>query len=166
MIDKKFNSINPNLSDIFTSRFWSKVDIQSIDKCWEWKRYTTRDGYGRVRLGGFMVLSHRVAFAIGNALDPDGYLVCHTCDNPPCCNPDHLFLGDDMENSKDKIKKGRDRHAAGEMVGGSVFTNSEVMEIRSSHVPYKNSAAKIARERGVHKSCIEKILQRVTWKSI
>lgn len=71
--------------------------------CWEWMRCRNKDGYGQVNIGRRMQLSHRVVIGgLGSDLD-----TCHSCDNPPCCNPWHLFLGTRHTNTLDMKAKGR-----------------------------------------------------------
>ena len=88
-------------------RFWSKVDVRGPGECWLWTAGTTH-GYGHLKLGGRHVGAHRVMWLLvhGEELESDQY-VCHTCDNPPCCNPAHLFLGDALINVQDMMAKGR-----------------------------------------------------------
>lgn len=89
--------------------FWSKVEIKGNDDCWEWKAARHYKGYGQYDTGerhGFDKKSHRMAWWLKNG-DPGNLHVLHTCDNPPCCNPSHLFLGTNQDNVNDKIKKGR-----------------------------------------------------------
>lgn len=96
-------------------RFWSKVD-QSGD-CWLWAAYRNSRGYGM-----FMVsagsplqntkstrphLAHRIAWQLTYGTIPNGLVVCHHCDNPPCVRPDHLFLGTQSDNMVDSARKGR-----------------------------------------------------------
>jgi hypothetical protein len=86
-------------------RFWSKVLIG--DGCWEWQGPRDGDGYGLFKIGGKMVRASRVAFEMFNGpLDP-ALLACHTCDNPPCLRPDHLFSGTHADNHADRGAKGR-----------------------------------------------------------
>ena len=75
--------------------------------CWIWQKYTNKLGYGRFRFKSKKELAHRVAYRVFNGLIPDGLLVLHKCDNPPCVNPGHLWLGTDASNVKDSISKGR-----------------------------------------------------------
>lgn len=92
-------------------RFWSKVDKRGPDECWPWKGVRSSDGYGAFKIKGVFVGAHRVAYAIHAriSLEQIPAEVCHHCDNPPCVNPDHLFLGTHQDNMTDRNKKGRTR---------------------------------------------------------
>lgn len=89
-------------------RFWNKVDIRGVDECWPWLAGSSNEGYGRFRLNGRLYGSNILAhlFETGE-YDPIFKMVCHTCDNPPCCNPKHLFLGTRSDNMRDASHKGR-----------------------------------------------------------
>ncbi len=91
-------------------RFWIKVVRSGDDECWGWSG-TTNKGYGRINVGGNMVLAHRVAWELTSGLIPPGMCVLHSCDNPPCVNPNHLFLGTHADNMRDMRAKGRHRYA-------------------------------------------------------
>ena len=75
--------------------------------CLEYQGVRNSDGYGQIKVDGKMLLAHRVAYELAHGPIPSGLCVCHRCDNPSCCNPDHLFLGTHNENVKDMIDKGR-----------------------------------------------------------
>lgn len=89
-------------------RFWAKVDVQGPNDCWPWKGKVNAAGYGYICTGGRKKsLTHRVSYKIANGSIPKGLFICHHCDNPPCCNPLHLFAGNNSDNQRDALMKGR-----------------------------------------------------------
>jgi len=94
--------------------FLSRIDIGHPDACWEWQKMR-RAGYGRVRSGTRMWEAHRVAWEVhfGDEI-PAKLHVCHSCDNPACCNPSHLWLGTSADNMGDRERKGRGRQPSGD----------------------------------------------------
>ena len=97
------------------ARFWVKVDKNGpipehrpdLGPCWVWTRATDPKGYGRFGIGRRVFFAHRVALALTGEVPPDDLMACHHCDNPPCCNPAHLFLGTAADNLGDMAAKGR-----------------------------------------------------------
>jgi len=98
------------ITEALKKRFWDK--IEKADGCWKWKASTNKDrGYGRIGVkAGICVNAHRVSWVIHNGSIPGDLFVCHKCDNPPCCNPEHLFLGTRQDNVDDMILKKRGKH--------------------------------------------------------
>lgn len=90
-------------------KFWSRVKIGNPDECWEWQASCFPTGYGHLTIKGKSLYSHRVSWELTNGEIPDGLFVCHKCDNPPCCNPQHLFVGTPLDNVRDRDAKGRGR---------------------------------------------------------
>lgn len=92
-----------------SERFWSKVSKGGSDECWMWAASCGTNGYGQFSMpGDRIVKSHRIAWILTHGEIEDGMCVLHKCDNPPCCNPSHLFLGTVADNNRDMRQKGRD----------------------------------------------------------
>lgn len=96
------------------TRFWSKAFQPGPDECWTWMRGTFRKGYGEFRWKGRSWLAHRVAYLLTHGVLTPGLNVLHTCDNPPCVNPAHLYEGTCQQNSDDMVA--RNRQARGDNV--------------------------------------------------
>lgn len=90
-------------------RFWSKVDMKSKEECWNMSGFIDKDGYGKFWINDRCrsIGAHRVAYEITHGKFDEEFVICHTCDNPRCVNPNHLFLGTQNDNIQDKLKKGR-----------------------------------------------------------
>lgn len=121
----------PSLED----RFWSKVEKRGDDECWLWKACVRRkdEGYGAFFLDGKHHPASRVAFILSGGELLEGQAACHSCDNPPCCNPKHVFAGTRKQNNDDKILKRR--HAFGSRNGFAKLTEEQVKEIKSHRPP-------------------------------
>lgn len=130
--------------------------------CWIWqgsKLY--RENYGRIFINGRYQRAHRIAYEIWNGPIPDGFLVCHHCDNPPCINPEHLFVGTDLDNVLDASRKGRLRNGLGpgEKSGWHKLNNEKVFAIRAALGRFVD----IAKQFGVSYTTIYNIKARETW---
>lgn len=88
-------------------RLWSKVDRRAPEECWPWRASRSLNGYGRILLNGKLEVAPRIAWAITHGEDPGSFDVCHSCDNPACCNPAHLWRGTRRQNLRDMVKKRR-----------------------------------------------------------
>lgn len=143
-------------------RFWPKVD-KSGD-CWEWTASLRPNGYGQIGggPGNSPLKSHRVSYELANGPIPEGMFTCHTCDNPPCVNPTHLFAATQAENNRDMLRKGRAVHAVtnGESNARSRLTWEAVEEIRAS----AESGAALSARYGVSGTTISKVRRWKAWK--
>ncbi len=92
--------------DVLT-RLLERVEVNEDTGCWEWQGSRLPTGYGHIKSERRMVKTHRVTYSHYVGDIPDGLCVLHRCDNPCCCNPEHLFLGTLDDNNKDRTAKGR-----------------------------------------------------------
>jgi len=167
------------ISEKYRDRFFSRVSNTPTPKgCFEWT-HRLRGGYGTF-WSGKRLLAHRVAYFLHAGVDPQDRLVCHTCDNPACVNPAHLFLGTDADNSADKMRKGRwkavrgkdhgfNKHPEcvprGERHGCAKLTDAEIVEIRALRSSGM-TLAKIAPLFKVDQSLVSLIALRKIWKHV
>ena len=154
--------------------FWSMIDICGDDKCWEWAGYRINGRYGRFYYKGNAESSHRVAWIITHGEIPEGMFVCHHCDNPPCCNPKHLFIGTFSDNMQDMWNKNRHPNPTGRpsdtMIGErnikARLTSEDVLQIRELHASGASIKYISTKYSSVKSSAIHKIIHRITWKHI
>jgi len=112
--------------------------LKTHNECLEYSGAKTKDGYGWIGVNGTQITAHRLAYILEKgSIESSKILVCHKCDNPPCCNVDHLFLGTDKDNNHDMIKKGRKVILKGEGHPNSKLTNNTV-----EHILVSNKTAK------------------------
>lgn len=142
--------------------FWCHVDRRGDDECWPWTGNLKAGGYGRLYWDGSRLGAHVWSFILEYGEVPDGCEVCHSCDNPPCVNPRHLWAGTHGDNIRDCVAKTRDNKAHGESHGLAILTEDDVRQIRTMERPY----AELGRLYGTTPENISSICRRKTWAHI
>lgn len=152
-------------------RLWSKVD-KSGD-CWLWTGHRNPDGYGRMLVSkrtGKIVMTHRLAWECTSGPIPDELRVLHRCDNPPCCNPAHLFIGSQAENIADMHAKGRYHKpgSAGGQAGRGVIKlqPDHVRAIRARYAAGGISMKALGAEFDVCAETVHGIVRGTVWRHI
>jgi len=128
--------------------------------CWIWTGAIAR-GYGKFWSGTRLVMAHRFAWERAHGPISPGLCVCHTCDVPNCVRPDHLFLGTNADNAADKVAKGRQSHARGELCGMAKLTRGDVARIRRA----KGTHVSVAASFNVTAYHVGRIRRGVRWPS-
>lgn len=153
-------------------RVLDRIERIPFSGCWIFMGAINDFGYGIVGAGPLLKgndRAHRVTFRHFKGDIPPGRVVCHTCDVPSCCNPDHLFLGTHQDNRLDCKKKGRDRkpprnpHLCKQAHYAAKFTNEQVAAIRAE-LAAGGIANQIAKRFHVSRDCIGKIKRGARWK--
>lgn len=146
-------------------RFWPKVE--KSDGCWLWVGAKDRKGYGKLQIGTLKnpkyVTASRLSYEIANGPIPPGRNVLHSCDTPPCVNPEHLFLGSYADNAADKVAKGR--QSRGENHPWAKLTNDQVRELRAMDWTVMKPGA-IARRYGISYFSLRKLLRGETYRDL
>lgn len=149
-----------------TVRFWSQVQRGGSETCWPWTGKKIKGGYGdfvRFVDGKWThSIAHRWSWVEANGPIPRGLFVCHRCDNPPCVNPSHLFLGTALDNERDKIAKGRLECRVGERNPNARIGPDDVREIRRLRGEGRTLAG-IARRYGLHPETVRRIALGRSW---
>lgn len=143
--------------------FWGEVRSDTRNVCWPWLGGRNKAGYGVTTVRGKRELAHRLAFELHSARKPNG-LILHSCDNPPCCNPQHLREGTHADNMGDKMS--RNRQAKGELCGSNRFSRGLIDALRFLHATEKLSPRELAAlcRHVPDKSYIQKVVNGEVWK--
>lgn len=151
----------------FPEHFWGKVSILSDDECWEWQAGLSDSGYGRISYLGKDDKSHRVSWMLTYGKIPNKLSVLHKCDNPPCVNPAHLFLGTQLDNMKDMTNKGRGNPyvGTGEENPRAKLKSHDVVRIRELYEA-GNTLKSLANVYKVSSTQILSIVSRKAWKHL
>lgn len=154
----------PNLT--LADRFWQKVNRAGPDECWEWTGSFNVQSYGHLLANGRRTKATHVSWFLYHGEWPNdlGLYVLHKCDNPPCVNPEHLFLGTNADNARDRSEKGRS--ATGTDHAHAKLTESDVKAMRRMYAAGGISQAKIGALYGVTPAMVHRIVSRTAWKHI
>jgi hypothetical protein len=133
--------------------------------CWPWLGHRVTSGYGRLVFRRQNLGAHRIAWELYDGSSPGELDVLHRCDNPPCCNPRHLFLGTHRDNMVDKVAKGRSNAPVGARNAGAKLTDEAVTLIRAEAAAGVRVKA-LAASFGVTPECIQNVIARRTWRHV
>ena len=131
------------------------------DECWVWSGCNDKDGYGLLGRGR----AHRISWELFHGDIPDGLFICHRCDNPPCVNPAHLFIGSLLENNRDRAHKGRTRYQSGSYNSMAELTEAQVTEMRYRYSKGEETQD-LAAEYGVCQETASMAIIGATWKHL
>lgn len=158
----------PNTPDVL----WSKVDVRGEDECWEWKGFRNHNGYGRTWINDRGYYAHRVIYNLVNPgqinleapkkTDEKGFLL-HHCDNPACCNPKHLYVGNFQDNTDDKVRRGRCVDFSGDKGPRCKLTMNQAREARKLRRQGK-SVRELAYEFGISLPSMKSLLNGKSYK--
>lgn len=158
--------------EYIAARFWSKVDRSGgPDACWPWlaSRHK-RGGYGQFRmppaLGGRTILASHLAYQLLVGPVPAGLWVLHRCDNPPCCNPAHFFLGTNSDNQLDAVAKGRHATSRPGYHSTSRLTADLVAELRAVHASGGWTHTRLGERYGLHAKTVRNVVRRLVWNEV
>lgn len=142
-----------------------EILVENESGCLNWPASTDISGYGRLWTGVREMKAHRYAYERAHGPIPEGMLVCHHCDNPPCCNPEHLFLGTNSDNMNDMYKKGRGHssHSSGERSTNSKLTDRIIQEAKILHFFTGVTQAALAEHYGISNQVLSLALRGKRW---
>lgn len=147
---------------------FNRVLLCEENECWPWTGHLNQYGYGMVTHDGKARNASRAAFIEHYGYDPVGLVVCHKCDNPICCNPNHLFAATQAENLKDCRDKGRAVYRRGERHTRPTakLTPEIVADAKDRYFNKGESQSSIARSLGVNSGTISRAVRSETWPHV
>jgi len=169
----------PHFTESDKKRFWSNVVKTSY--CWNWTGSKTEYGYARFFIGGKNYRVHRLSYFLHTGKEPGKLCVLHHCDNRICVNPDHLWLGTDADNTKDRDIKGRNNQPSGDRNGsrlhpeklkrgekhpGAKITDDDVRIIRRLRQTTNITLQQLASQFGICRTAVTLIIKRKNWRHV
>lgn len=146
-------------------RLRAGLDCRGPDECWEWQGAVNLRGYGRIQVAGKARYTHRVVWMLRHGRIPDGLSILHHCDNPPCGNESHLFIGTPGDNVRDMFDKGRQPRQDGVHNPAAKVTDEVVRGIRR-RARIRESHASIARSLGISRPAVSLIVEGKRWAHV
>jgi len=150
-------------ADIDQKRFWVKVNKCSLDECWNWLAYLDKDGYGYFNVNLASRKAHRVAYVLAHGGLKTSLLVCHSCDNPSCVNPAHLWAGTSRQNIDDMVIKSRS-------LIGTINPKAKLTKTKVRHILKLSQkgmfATVITKIIGCNRRTVSNILTGKQWSSV
>jgi len=144
--------------------FWNNVELCEPNRCWKWRGGFRSSGYGHTSRYRKDESAHRLAWEFwNNKKIPKGMFACHKCDNPACCNPNHIFIGTPKENSEDMVRK--NRQVSGERHWCSKLTKEQVSKIKEMRNNGETLTA-IGKIFGITHGMVGHIASGRNWKNI
>ena len=140
------------------------VPNRNANECWEYQGHRDKRGYGRMYLNCKQGFAHRYIYQHFKGDLKPGQLLRHTCDNPPCVNPDHLIPGNDADNMRDMVERGR--QAKGSRHRAAKVTESQVMEMRRQYARGNVTMQQLATRYGLTLTPVSQLIRGVTWKHL
>lgn len=161
------NRKNPVTIKQVIIEFWSRVKIGNENECWNWSMAlnSKESKYGIMWIFGSKYKAHRLAYTFSKG-DTGSLLVCHTCDNPTCCNPSHLFLGTSKDNAQDCISKGRFKKEIGEDRYCAKLNQEAVRDIRENYKKRIVGAPVFMKKYNVSQTAIFNVIHGIRWKHV
>ena len=152
----------------YADDFWSHC-IKTADNCLIWQgtwmgKRNLR--YGQIKVKGKSMGAHRYSWMLSHGIIPIGLHVLHHCDNSLCVNPDHLWLGTNLDNISDCVSKGRNRSGRGSQHGKAKLSESIVVKMRELYATGRYSHSKMARLFGISKSQSIRTVNKIYWKHV
>lgn len=155
----------PRTIEQIKQRIHEMTKIDPVTGCWVWQGKKSH-GYGHLRVKGGERLAHRMAYRIFKGDIPEGLGVLHDCDNPACCNPDHLHLGTQADNVREMHERNRAGKARGEKAGNHVFTDEDVIRIREIYASKEMTPGQLAKHFDVSVPAIHAVITGKTWRHV
>jgi len=143
---------------------WKKIDIKDKDDCWDWNGAKDKDEYGRMSINCILKYSHRIVYEETHGSIPSGLYILHKCNNPSCCNPNHLYIGTQYTNAKQMVFE--HRQARWNRNGQAKLNKDGVLKIRFLYSTGEYSCGDLGKIFGISRQQIYRIIKNKNWKHL